>query len=137
MEVRDRGNTGIVSADDVEDVQPLMLDKMFERVFTWGIARSGERPARIHAQGSKTPVGINNDDDASPVEPMQVDSPLGALFDYPELTPHILKWFERPAELAVLARVNTTFRDIARKKLYYHIWVRPCELHKPYWSLRI
>jgi hypothetical protein len=141
MELRDPRNVpraGMVSAEDVEDVQPLMLDKMFERVFAWGMARSAHSTAKMvqeSASGSNTPIRVNTTTSTGPEEDLQTNSPLGALFDYPELTPHILKWFERPCELAVLVRVNSTFRDIARKKLYHHIWIRPCELppNLPQW----
>ena len=56
-----------------------------------------------------------------------VSSPLGRLFEYTELIPLVLRWFERPNQLASLARVNRTFYDIVQKRLYRHIWIRPCE----------
>ena len=117
----------MVSEEDVDDVQPLMLDKMFERVFAWGIARSAG-PSSRPLQDLSTSAPRDTAQDESPaMAGVQANSPLGALFDYPELTPHILGWFERTSELAVLARVNRTFRDIARKKLYHHVWIRPWE----------
>ena len=125
--MRDRGHVGMVSEEDVDDVQPLMLDKMFERVFAWGIARSAGPPSRP-LQDLNTSAPLDTVQDESPaMAGVQANSPLGALFDYPELTPHILGWFERPSELAVLARVNRTFCGIARKKLYHHVWIRPWE----------
>lgn len=102
--------------------QPLRLDKMFLRATEWRAASeasssvkrapSPPRPAATYPLPKPCNDGV---------------SPLAGLFDYPELIPHVLKWFERPAELGILARVNRTFCDIVRKKLYGHIWIRPCE----------
>jgi hypothetical protein len=62
-----------------------------------------------------------------PMEGDRQTSPLGGLFEFPELIPHVLEWFEYPRDLAVLCRVSKGFNGVARKKLYQNIWVRPCE----------
>ncbi|EIW70127.1 hypothetical protein TREMEDRAFT_68502 [Tremella mesenterica DSM 1558] len=100
--------------------QPLRLDKMFLRASQW----------RQHSQVPTTPRP------PSPVRkhkvyplprPQQGVSPLGGLFDYTELIPCILDGFEHPREWTVLARINRTVGELARKSLYEHVWVRPWE----------
>lgn len=56
-------------------------------------------------------------------------SPLGGLFDIPELQSSVLEGFDQPRDLAVLARVNKAFCKLARRKLYSHVWIRPCAFH--------
>lgn len=113
--------------------QPLLLDKMFHRATRWqsNIA-SGSTGAATMAPSSsrlKAPEVYPLPLPLSPAEEQGEDhaSPLAPLFDYPELLPHVLKWFERPAEMATLARVSRTFQEIVYKRLYGQIWIRPCE----------
>jgi hypothetical protein len=49
------------------------------------------------------------------------------LFEYPELVPFVLEHFEHPRDLAVLAKVCSSWYKIVRKRLYRNIWVRPCK----------
>ncbi|RXK41989.1 hypothetical protein M231_00710 [Tremella mesenterica] len=100
--------------------QPLRLDKMFLRASQW----------RQHSQVPATPQP------PSPIRkhkvyplprPQQGVSPLGGLFHYTELIPCILDGFEHPREWTVLARINRTVGELARKSLYEHVWVRPWE----------
>jgi hypothetical protein len=104
--------------------KPLDLDKMFRRAQEWGeahpIAKSPPRPP------SPTRKAQANFPLPQPLAHGLDISPLEGLFAHAELVPLVLQWFERPKELAVLARVNKEFLGIARKKLYQNIWIRPC-----------
>lgn len=101
-------------------LRPLGLDRMFDRATEWkksapsapGRAPSPPRMSTVY------PLPLLYD---GPV------SPLGKLFGYPEMVPHVLKWFARPGELATLATVSWGFKEIVQRKLYGHIWIRPCE----------
>jgi hypothetical protein len=113
-----------IQLDNGPRLQPLGLDRMISRVHQW---------AESHPSTSSTSSTIRA---PSPIRrravyplprPQEGVSPLGGIFDYPELLPLVLMHFEHPRELAVLARVCRSWCKLARRKLYDHIWVRPCE----------
>lgn len=111
-------------------LQPLRLDKMFMRATEWraaseassSVIRTPSPPRNVTVYPLPLPLAPSHD------YPTGHMSPLARLFGYMELVPNVLKWFERPGELAALCRVNRAFYEILQKKLYQHIWVRPCEL---------
>lgn len=110
---------------DEPKLQPLRLEEMFTRATQW----QGTAPAPGPILRPPSP---KKQQDVYPLpKPMDGISPLGGLFDYPELVPLILKHFERPEEWVVLARVNRAFCGIVRKKLYNHVWIRPCVFFLP------
>ena len=57
-------------------------------------------------------------------------SPLAALFNMPDFTAVILSLVEESAELAILARVNREFCEIARRFLYGAIKTSICEYRR-------
>jgi len=112
--------------------QRLLLDKLFDRATRW---QSNLAPG---STGAAAAVPSSSRLVAPEVYPLPLPmtsrggeseqvSPLAPLFEYPELLPQVLKWFERPAEMATLARVSRTFQEIVYKGLYGQIWIRPCE----------
>lgn len=112
-----------IRLDDGRRLQPLRLDAMFDRASNWRKssqagpstrAPSPPRKSRVYPLPKAMDAGVEV-------------SPLAGLFEYPELVPQVLKWFDRPAELATIARVNQEFLGIARKQMYASIWIRPCE----------
>lgn len=113
--------------------QPLLLDKMFDRATRWrsNVASGSTGTAAAIPSSSRLkppdvyPLPLPLRDEADQGE--QQVSPLAPLFEYAELLPHVLGWFERPAEMATLARVSRTFREIVYKRLYGQIWIRPCK----------
>ena len=114
-----------IRIDDGPRYQPLQLDKMFLRAGQWQNA-----PSNPHDQ--LQPPSPPRRRTVFPLPRPLTEghrglSPLSGLFEYPELIPHVLKWFERPGELATLARVNHTFYGIVSKALYQNVWIRPCE----------
>ena len=113
-----------IQYDDGRRYQPLRLDKMFDRATNWKstpqvgpIARPPTPPRRNLIY----PLPL-------PLKETQEISPLSRLFEYPELVPSVFKHFDRPNELATLALVNKEFCELARKKLYKSLWIRPCRL---------
>lgn len=107
---------------DNEPRRPLGLDKMFTRVEKWGLANASPSTSQP-TRGSSPPRRHH----VLPLpRPREGVSPLGGIFDYPELLPLVLGHFDHPRELAVLARVCRSWCKIARRKLYESIWVRPC-----------
>jgi len=111
-----------IRLDDGPRLRPLGLDKMFTRVEKWGLAHpspSTSQPAR--------PASPPRHRGIYPLPRFQEGiSPLGGLFDYPELLPLVLSHFDHPRDLAVLAKVCSSWCKIARRRLYESIWVRPC-----------
>jgi len=103
--------------------RPLQLDRMFTRAQNW---KTTSRPPPVIRAPSpprpRTVFPLPN-----PMREGERVSPLGGLFDFPELLPQVLRHFDQPKELVVLARVNKAFCSLARRKLYDHVWVRPCE----------
>jgi hypothetical protein len=112
-------------ANEAPRLQPIRLgiDKMFLRAHQWA---STSAPAPI-ARPPSPPRRAAIFPLPKPMEGGAQTSPLGGLFEFPELIPHVLEWFEHPRDLAVLCRVSKSFNSVARKKLYQNIWVRPCE----------
>lgn len=112
-------------ANEAPRLQPIRLgiDKMFLRAHQWA---STSAPAPI-ARPPSPPRRAAIFPLPKPMEGDAQTSPLGGLFEFPELIPHVLEWFEHPRDLAVLCRVSKGFNGVARKKLYQNIWVRPCE----------
>jgi len=111
-----------IQPDEVPRLRHSDLDKMFTRAHEWGLAHptpSSSQPTRAPSPPRRKAV--------YPL-PKARDgvSPLGGLFDYPELLPLVLRHFDHPRELAVLARVCRSWCKIARRKLYEKIWIRPC-----------
>ncbi|ORX40973.1 hypothetical protein BD324DRAFT_612737 [Kockovaella imperatae] len=114
-----------IQYDDGRRYQPLRLDKMFARATSWtstpqvGPIQRPPTPPRRTAMIYPLPQPLQ--------EINKGVSPLGKLFQYPELVPNILKCFDRPRELATLALVNREFCRLARKRLYEILWIRPWE----------
>lgn len=115
-----------IRVDDGRRFQPLRLEQMFSRAEAYGRKRQAARSAPI-VRPSSPPRRAAVIALPLPLGEGQAVSPLGGLFDYPELLPYVLKNFERPQELATLARVNKAFCRLVRRKLYATIWVRPCQ----------
>ena len=105
--------------------QPLRLDRVFNRARRWKPTASvltsteAQRPPSPPRARRIYPL-------PRPVPSGQSIAPLAGLFDYPELLPLVFDQFERPSEWAVLARVSRTWCTLAQKRLYEHVWVRPC-----------
>ncbi|KAL7422920.1 hypothetical protein Q5752_002217 [Cryptotrichosporon argae] len=104
--------------------RPLLLDRMFDRATQWGT------PACAPASSARAPSPVRR----PPVFPLPLPlsgaqsslgapSPLAQLFEYAELVPCVLEWFDRPAELAALARVSQAWHGLVRRKLYADIWL--------------
>jgi hypothetical protein len=114
-----------IPSNVIPRLQPLRVDAMFSRAEEWKSENHlHSAPPRPLSPARKYPVY------PLPLPLGQRDqgvSPLSGLFDYPELLPHVLEHFDKPTELAVLAKVSRAFYAIVRKPLYRHIWVRPCE----------
>jgi hypothetical protein len=101
----------------------LSLDKMFSQAHAWSVtSQAGPSTARPASPPRYMPVYPL----PKPLEGKTI-SPLAALFDFPELIPHVLCEFEHPREMAVLCRVNKAFDHLVRRRLYDHVWVRPWE----------
>jgi hypothetical protein len=114
-----------VRIDDAPRIRPLGLDRMFTRVQQWG--ESHPTPSTSTTQPVRAPSPPRRRAIYPLPHAREGISPLGGLFDYPELLPLVLAHFEHPRELAVLARVCSSWCRIARKKLYENIWIRPCQ----------
>lgn len=113
-----------IRLDDAGPSQPFRVDRMFSHWETLAETRAPmttaqpPRPPSPPRRRAAYPLPLPSD---------KHTSALGGLFDYPELAPLVLNHFDRPSEFAVLARVCGSWRQIAQKRLYEHIWVRPCE----------
>lgn len=114
-----------IQLDDTGPFRSLQVDKLFLRAHQWrsqtphaesSTSRHHRPPSPIR-QRAVFPLPLPTD---------KVESPLGGLFDYPELAPLVLGHFDRPRDFATLGRVCKSWNSITRKKLYEHIWVRPC-----------
>jgi len=113
-----------IRLDDGPPLRPLGLDKMITRVENWGLAHPSASPSTSQPLRPPSPPRRRG---VYPVpRPQEGVSPLGGLFDYPELLPLVLGHFDHPRDLAVLARVCSSWCKIARRRLYESIWVRPC-----------
>ena len=120
---------GDLNAIRIDPPRPtsLRIDTMFSRAAEW---KSSSTPSVAGPSVQRAPSPARRRvpfPQPKPLDSSQVVSPLGQLFDYSELLPYVLRDFERPSELAVLARVNRAFNEIATKQLYEHVWMRPCE----------
>jgi hypothetical protein len=113
-----------IRLDDGPRLRPLGLDKMFTRVEKWGLAHPSPSPST--SQPTRPPSPPRRRGIYPLPRPQEGISPLGRLFDYPELLPLVLSHFDHPRDLAVLARVCSSWCKIARRRLYENIWVRPC-----------
>jgi hypothetical protein len=113
-----------IRLDDGPRLRPLGLDKMFTRVEKWGLAHPSPSPSTSQPTRPASPPRRRG---IYPLpRPQEGISPLGGLFDYPELLPLVLSHFDHPRDLAVLARVCSSWCKIARRRLYESVWVRPC-----------
>ena len=113
-----------IQYDDGRRYQPLRLDKMFARATDWkSTSQVGPvlRPPTPPRRNMVYPLPLPLEERENGV------SPLSRIFEYPELVPNVFKFFDRPPELATLALVSRSFCDLARKKLYHSLWIRPCE----------
>ena len=113
-----------IRLDDGPKLQPFRLDKMFLRARQWkgSAPQVGpiRRPPSPPRRAAVFPL-------PKPLPHGSAVSPLAGLFDYPELLPLVLKDFDQARDLVVLSRVNRAFCKIARRRLYEHVWVRPCD----------
>lgn len=109
------------SYETVLPPRPLGLDKMFNRAQHWK-SRGPSAPLRPPSP----PPGATHLALPAPLRGGDV-SPLSELFAYPDLVPEVLSHLQRPGELAVAARVCKAWAEIARRKMYRDIWVRPWE----------
>lgn len=117
-----------IQLDDTGPFRSLQVDKLFLRAHQWRSQNHGEAESSTAQSREHRPP--------SPVRKRQVyplplpnksaESPLGGLFDYPEITPLVLSHFDHPRDFVNLARVCKSWTWIVRKRLYEHIWVRPC-----------
>jgi hypothetical protein len=114
-----------IRLDDGPRLRPLGLDKMFTRVEKWGLAHPSPSPST--SQPTRPPSPPRRRGIYPLPRPQEGISPLGGLFDYPELLPLVLSHFDHPRDLAVLARVCSSWCKIARRRLYESVWVRPCK----------
>lgn len=130
----DQDLRAIGGARDLPRPKSLHIDAMFDRASssTWRKYASGPSPAvRPPSPTSRLIAGLHAYPQPLPL-PLTVHegehgpSPLAKLFEYHELVPLVLQWLDRPGELAVLCRVSREFEYIARRRLYQHVWVRPC-----------
>ena len=142
-----QGDLGQIRLHDPPRPTSLQLDRMFDRVTAWAARqppRSFKSGGHASTTSGGTTIGELVEAEQGPSGSSQVrrpyplprrsraeqrgkPSPLEGLFDYPELTPMILDKFEHPRDLAVLARVSKGWCGLVRRRLYEHVWVRPCE----------
>jgi hypothetical protein len=117
-----------IQLDPGPRLQPLRLDRMFVRAQEWGESQPKSTPSSSSSIIRAPSPGPARHRTIFPLPKPHAcaESPIGGLFDYPEFLPLILGHFEHPRELAVLARVCRSWCEFARKRLYEHIWVRPC-----------
>ena len=111
-----------IQLDDTGPFRSLQVDKLFLRAHQWR-AQTQSSTSRQH----RPPSPIRKRQVYPlPLPTKNPESPLGGLFDYPEITPLVLSHFDHPRDFVTLARVCRSWNSIVRKRLYEHIWVRPC-----------
>ncbi len=112
-----------IHVDDGRRLKPLLLDKMFNRATQWKGSSPQIRPIIRPPSPPRRPTVFPL---PQPLPAQEKISPLGGLFDYPELLPLVLREFDQTRDLVILARVNKAFCKLVQRKLYAHVWVRPC-----------
>lgn len=115
-----------IQLDDTGPFRSLQVDKLFLRAHQWRSQGQGES-STSQSREKRPPSPVRKRQVYPlPLPNKSVESPLGGLFDYPEITPLVLSHFDHPRDFVTLARVCKSWDSIVRKRLYEHVWVRPC-----------
>lgn len=121
-----------IRVDDGPPRKPLLLDKMFMRAIQWS---GSSKMYQSDESSTPPPPSPPRQPEIYPLplgipERSYGPSPLSMLFRYEELVPLVLENFDKPSDWAKLCRVSKGWCGIGRKRLYEHVWVRPCECWK-------